>query len=481
MPIDKGTTLPITQLSSLQINYKDQNSCLNPPIVTNTERDALVNTNDPNNPIKNGTLVFSSTDNCLQYYNSSSKQWIQIKPGAGTGDVTGPSTSVTNNIAVFNDTSGKVIKDGGATISAIKSLANNTNATPLYQISNLGALQFGSDENTADTGVILVDGLIPVKFQTQGTGSTAQICTVFNGELGGGSSSISALIEIDSTTGCLLNARMTTKQRDALVDPQNGMMLYNTNTQTFDVRQNNAWVSLGTGGGGSGTVTSVVIKSDNNNLTISGSPITSSGTIDITLSTALTSLTSVGTNKVNLITNSYNIGLTAPTTLSSNLNFVLPSDNGNNGQVLSTDGKGNTSWTDKSIYSPTLKVVSNETYNNPSLYNVLPEDSIILAIYQINVPKTTNFAIILPDINNDNIPNGKTYTIKGLVTVTAVPTNQIVLQTSTATSVQYIDYNVNKQVSQVYVPNNAYFTVMKVTSTTSLRYWAVVAQGSGVS
>ena len=42
MPIDKGTSKPITQLSSLQINYKDQNSCFNPPIVTTKEREALV-------------------------------------------------------------------------------------------------------------------------------------------------------------------------------------------------------------------------------------------------------------------------------------------------------------------------------------------------------------------------------------------------------------------------------------------------------
>jgi hypothetical protein len=41
--------------------------------------------------------------------------------GSGSGDVVGPGSSTNDNIAVFNGTTGKIIKDGGATISAINS------------------------------------------------------------------------------------------------------------------------------------------------------------------------------------------------------------------------------------------------------------------------------------------------------------------------------------------------------------------------
>ena len=108
-------------------------------------------------------------------------------------------------------------------------------------------MQFGSNENVADTGVILVDGLTPLTFQTQGTGADSRVCTVINGELGGGSSSPSALLEINSSEGGFLNARLTTAQRDSLLDPKDGLLIYNTDTKNLNLRQNNAWVDIGTG------------------------------------------------------------------------------------------------------------------------------------------------------------------------------------------------------------------------------------------
>jgi hypothetical protein len=56
-------------------------------------------------------------------------------------------------------------------------------------------------------------------------------------------------IEINSTTKALLNARMTTTQRNALT-AVNGMQIYNTTTNQTDVYQNGAWVPMGTGASG---------------------------------------------------------------------------------------------------------------------------------------------------------------------------------------------------------------------------------------
>jgi hypothetical protein len=287
MPKDKGTTKPITQLNSLQINYQDQNSCFNPPIVTTAERDALVNTDNPEKPIKDGTLVFNGDTGYQEYY--SGGKWIEIKEGGGgSGNVSGPPRAVNGNLVAFDETSGKVIKDSGVSTNLVVSassitvkkgqipvwynvaagkinLANsgvtvdqirqkrarkNVNATELYQISNLGALQFGSNDNVADTGIILVDGLTPVTFQTQGTGADSRVCTVINGELGEGSSSPSALLEINSSTGGFLHARMTTVERDALLDPKDGLEIYNTDTKNLNIRQDSSWVEIKSGGNG---------------------------------------------------------------------------------------------------------------------------------------------------------------------------------------------------------------------------------------
>jgi len=242
MPIDKGTSKPITQLNGLQINYKDKNSCFNPPIVTTEERDALVNTDNPEKPIKDGTLIFNSDTGYEEYY--SRDKWIELKEGGGgTGDVTGPEVASDDNIAVFSGETGKKIKDGGLKIAALQQARKNkaVDSIPLYKLSNLGALQFGSNDNVADTGVILVDGLTPVTFQMQGTGADSRVCTIINGELGEGSSSPSALLEINSSEGGLLHARMTTTQRDALLDPQDGLVIYNTDTKKLNVRQDSYW------------------------------------------------------------------------------------------------------------------------------------------------------------------------------------------------------------------------------------------------
>lgn len=43
--------------------------------------------------------------------------------GAGGGDVSGPASSIENNIVVFDDTSGKLIQDGGENINNLKILS----------------------------------------------------------------------------------------------------------------------------------------------------------------------------------------------------------------------------------------------------------------------------------------------------------------------------------------------------------------------
>lgn len=56
-------------------------------------------------------------------------------------------------------------------------------------------------------------------------------------------------LELESTTKAFLPSRMTTTQRDALT-ALDGMVIYNTTTQTTQAHENGVWVDLSGGGGG---------------------------------------------------------------------------------------------------------------------------------------------------------------------------------------------------------------------------------------
>jgi hypothetical protein len=61
--------------------------------------------------------------------------------------------------------------------------------------------------------------------------------------IGTTSPATNALLELSSTSKALLLTRLTTTQRDAMT-AVNGMIIYNTTTNTFQGRANGAWVNL---------------------------------------------------------------------------------------------------------------------------------------------------------------------------------------------------------------------------------------------
>jgi len=94
------------------------------------------------------------------------------------------------------------------------------------QVDNgLFEIQSRNDDNSSRTANIFVADL--------GTGN-----------IGMGTNSPSAPLEVASTTGGVIMPRMTTTQRDAISSPTDGEMIYNTTTNKFQGRANGAWVDF---------------------------------------------------------------------------------------------------------------------------------------------------------------------------------------------------------------------------------------------
>jgi N-acetylneuraminic acid mutarotase len=79
----------------------------------------------------------------------------------------------------------------------------------------------------------------------------------------------SAMLDVSSTTKGFLPPRMTTAQRTAIASPVDGLMVFDTNTQSYWFKQSGGWVSLSASSSGSGVPTSGILLStenDNQNL-----------------------------------------------------------------------------------------------------------------------------------------------------------------------------------------------------------------------
>jgi hypothetical protein len=65
-----------------------------------------------------------------------------------------------------------------------------------------------------------------------------------SGNVGIGTASPTAPLEVSSTTGGVIMPRMTTTQRNAIASPTNGEMVYDTDLNKFYGYANNAWIAL---------------------------------------------------------------------------------------------------------------------------------------------------------------------------------------------------------------------------------------------
>lgn len=122
----------------------------------------------------------------------------------------------------------------------------------------------------------------------------------------------------DALTSCVLMPAGTTLERP--LTPVAGAVRFNTDTSILEIYSGTTWL-----GSGTGNVSSVDASGGTTGLSFSGGPIITSGTLTLGGTLALAS------------------GGTGATTQSGAANNVLPSQTGNNGKVLFTDGT-NVSW-----------------------------------------------------------------------------------------------------------------------------------------
>jgi hypothetical protein len=149
--------------------------------------------------------------------------------------------------------------------------------------------------------------------------------------IGTTSPSPSAQLDVSSTSKGLLIPRMTSAQRIAIATPANGLMVYETTTNSFWFYNSSVWNQIGTGGASPWTISGAnIYNSNTGNVGIGTSAPASkfhvvgnmlvSGDLSINQSTASLFLQSSGTTYGNIglstVTNDLSIGTTASSTVS---------------------------------------------------------------------------------------------------------------------------------------------------------------------
>lgn len=263
-----------------------------PQVLNNDQRDAIVNSDNINAPILFGTTVYNINSGLpeiaikdkvgkvtwtsigagVNIEGNSSNNGIVIFDGNNTNKIKDSKITIdrvlnisedeietiaAGHIVTFTENGNAKIKDSGVAVSRVPNAANQANATnqDRYLMSNFGAIEFINGD-----GSVLLDSLSAFTLHTQGAGAAARVCTVFSGDLPAGSSSPSAVLELNTSEGVLLLSRLTNAEENALDTLKSGSIWYNSETNKFRANENGINIDFG-GGAGIGDIT---VVTDNN-------------------------------------------------------------------------------------------------------------------------------------------------------------------------------------------------------------------------
>ena len=339
------TLTPIMQLFSFGVQITGL--LLLEPNVRQTFKPGSLDTglNVGNNPTQpsaavDGDLFYNSTANKLQTYEAGA--WVSVVGGTGSGDVTGPSSSTTNSIAVFSGTSGKVIASSAVNITGGGAAKVFMQIQNLVTTGSVGEIQFRGRNLSSQN---IQYGEIISNVGTATTGSEAGVME-FGVAMGGQivnfvtiSGVVSTVTMNKYTIFTPTNAQAGLNVGNNAAEPilsANGDIYYNRTNDVFRGHQAGAWIDL-VGVRGPSTATenalarfdgttgqllqnSTILQDANDDLDISGHNLKgATGILD--------------TNGLSLLT-------FTPVTNSVNYINIRPAS-GSNAPILSTTGTAN--------------------------------------------------------------------------------------------------------------------------------------------
>ncbi len=164
-----------------------------------------------------------------------------IEDGEGTDSALAIST---DKVGIGTDSPDEMLQleDGNIRLKRTDALnsqihfANNT--ADMWSLTGDGDNDFVIERRVKSTGAFIN------KVLTMEPASTEAMRIDSDGNVGIGTESPTAPLEVSSTTGGVIMPRMTTTQRNAIASPTNGEMVYDTDLNKFYGYANGAWTAL---------------------------------------------------------------------------------------------------------------------------------------------------------------------------------------------------------------------------------------------